>query len=140
MLTKSEVIAMLSIPANVEIAVTALQAQQTADEASAGITRYQNGRGWNAREAAFGKSLALWIKSGRHLTSAQLAAATKMCKGHAGQLAEIGTFENRTSILGIEDRFYKPIHDEDVTYEFTPLGPKGMTALVMDFDPFCHNC
>ena len=143
MRTKASIIDILETnPKAVEHAVTALQAQQTADEQSNGTTVHSNGRGWNAREASFAGSLAKWIASGRHLTRLQLNAARKMCIGHAGQLATLGTFPIApSSILGIEERFYRPLDRFQVEREVATSRDQaaGMHALIADFDPFYNR-
>lgn len=63
--TYSKLVALLEgNNAALERAILAIEARQTPDERGAGITRHENGRGWNQRDASFGGSLAQWIEKG----------------------------------------------------------------------------
>ena len=133
---KWQVIAVLNRSAlSVEHAVTALQAEQTADERRSGATVHRNGRGWNAREAYFGKSLADRLAKGLHLTPAQLACARKMCIGHATQLANLGTFDLIVK-LGIAEGYYRPIRVGEVEHVECFNAPWALKNLIADYDPF----
>lgn len=85
-----------------ERAILTINARQTEDERAGGVTRYENGRGWNARDAAFGGSLADWIRRGvaprseggfgkahgRCLTPKQREGALRMIRKYWRQLLE----------------------------------------------------
>jgi hypothetical protein len=63
--TYSRLIALLeSNRAALERAILTLNARQTADERATLVSRHENGRGWNQRDASFGGSLAEWIERG----------------------------------------------------------------------------
>jgi hypothetical protein len=147
-MNKSEVIALL-MRSNVavETAMLALQACQTADEQRSATTKESNGMGWNAREASFAQSLCTQIERstcpvGRRLSARQVECARKMCKGHAGQLVKLGTFLAKpSSVLGIEDRFFRPIHNNDYQLvradtQYATHGVQAMQWCIQDFDPF----
>jgi hypothetical protein len=97
--------------AAVERAVLVLQARQTADEQH-GVTKHENGRGWSAYDAKFGRDMFDWImlgttpsdqtytgannvarrgygkRLGTTLLPNQLKAVRKMVAKYVGQLLE----------------------------------------------------
>lgn len=88
--------------AALEKAILTINARQTPDERGALVTKYENGRGWNARDAQFGGSLAEWIergmaprseggfgkKLGTCLTPNQRGGALRMVRKYWRQLLE----------------------------------------------------
>lgn len=91
-----------------ERAILAIQARQTSDEQAEGITRYQNGMGWNGRDASKGGSLAQWItngttprpkgygkKIGSTLTRGQRIMALRMIRKYTAQLLAVAEANGR---------------------------------------------
>ncbi len=79
-MTKDQVFALLSRNERaIELALLGLLARQTPGEQITGHTSELNGRGFNRDDGPFGTSLAMWVKSGKRLTSRQRAAAVKLC-------------------------------------------------------------
>lgn len=92
-----------------ERAVLAIQARQTADEQQQGVTRYQNGMGWNGRDASKGGSLAQWINNGvkprseggygkrigTTLTAGQRVLALRMIRKYTAQLLAVAEAQGR---------------------------------------------
>jgi len=110
--TRESILALLETDQRaVERAVLVMQARQTADE-QVGVTRHDNGRGWNAYDAAFGREMYDWIMLGTTprdkthtngkgearrgygkalgttLLPKQAAAVRKMLSKYVGQLLE----------------------------------------------------
>ena len=75
----------------VEAALLGLLARQTVGEQRTSSTIESNGRGFNTNHAEFGTSLAMWVKSGRRLTSRQLAAARPIVCYYWRQVAEMSS-------------------------------------------------
>jgi len=85
-----------------EKAILTIEARQTPDEHVSQQTTHQNGRGWSARDAEFGGSLATWItrgvestdqggygrQLGQCLTPRQKDGALKMVRKYWRQLLE----------------------------------------------------
>ena len=80
-----------------EKAILTINARQTADERATLATRHENGRGWSARDASFGGSLAQWIERGRSefgrapghsLSRAQKEGGRRMVRKYWRQLLE----------------------------------------------------
>lgn len=69
-------------------ALVVLQDRQTLDEQTGATTRHSNGVGWSRADARFGTSLAVQVRSGRHLSSKQLGAARKLLAKYVGQLVD----------------------------------------------------
>jgi hypothetical protein len=85
--TRDEINALLlANPLAVERAITRLFQFQTADEQSAGGTRWSNGQGFSAPHARMGTYYARWILSGRRLSGPHLERATKIAVRHSQQL------------------------------------------------------
>jgi hypothetical protein len=79
-------------------ALICLYNRQTADEQESEDTRHLNGRGFNARDAAFGSSLAQQCinpdpRYRNPLSPNQLASARRMLNKYAGQLARVANGE-----------------------------------------------
>ncbi len=86
-LTKEEILSNIQNKASwTEHAVVALWKEQTEGERSAQETKERNGRGYNARDAAFMSSLAEQINARRGLSVKQLACARKNLVKYVGQL------------------------------------------------------
>lgn len=113
MATREMIVALLaSSQVAVERAIIVLQGRQTADEQVAGTTKHQNGRGWNAFDAAYMTEMFDWIKVGTTpkgqtyttsrgqskrgygkelgttLTAGQLTACRRVLGKYVGQLLE----------------------------------------------------
>ncbi len=67
----------------------AIYKHQTEDEKSSGITKHDNGIGFNGVDANFMTNLALFYKSYGFLTQKQLAHCRKKMKKYAKQLSNI---------------------------------------------------
>lgn len=102
--SKEEILPMLeSNNKAVYRALEVLLERQTADERQSENTVHSNGRGFNARDAKFGTDLANRVihwRSGKStylypLTAYQLAAARRMLRKYAGQLARVANGEER---------------------------------------------
>ena len=63
--------------------------RQTDDEQSSGDTKYLNSVGYNGRDAGFAASLIRQWRWNGHWSDKQVAAARRMLKKYAGQLADI---------------------------------------------------
>jgi hypothetical protein len=72
-----------------ERAILRIDERQTADERSAGETRYSNGIGWSGSDAAVGTYMANYIRSGRTLSGAWRGRAMTLAFKYRGQLADI---------------------------------------------------
>lgn len=70
----------------VEVALTRLLARQTSDERYSHTTVHANSRGFNARDAEFGTSLAEWINKGYSLSSRQMVYGRRMVMKYWRQL------------------------------------------------------
>jgi hypothetical protein len=85
----------------VERALLALHARQDDDEQALGVTKKDNGRGFNKMDASFLTSLAEWAArnkdgypDGYRLSPKQKAAARRRLSKYAGQLVEIAHERN----------------------------------------------
>ena len=72
-----------------ERGIVALYERQTKTEQSSGVTKEENGVGFNKVDAAFLSSLAEKIQQGWQLSEKQLFIARKKMKKYSGQLARI---------------------------------------------------
>jgi SNF2 family DNA or RNA helicase len=74
----------------IQQALLAMYRRQTLDEQGDHKTTYQNTRGFNGVDAAFGTSLAEQVMKGKGLSDRQYRAAEKMLKKYRKQLKEDG--------------------------------------------------
>jgi len=87
--TRTDIDDMLRTRADaVERAMVVLYNRQTADEQSAGGTKYSNGRGFAAYAAFKGTYYAQWVLKGRRLSRHHLDNARKIALKHSRQLVE----------------------------------------------------
>lgn len=68
-------------------ALQLLYSQQTAEEKEYQLTEEQNGRGFNATDAAFCSSLAEQNKAGKELTFKQMEALRKILPKYSKQIS-----------------------------------------------------
>ena len=73
--------------------IMAIYNKQTADEQAVETTKYNNGVGFNGRDAKFMSSLAKSYQKYNRLTGRQIAAARKVLKKYCGQLTKIANGE-----------------------------------------------
>lgn len=77
----------------VERAILAIFRNQTDDEKSARVTKYQNGRGFTAAHAKLGSYYARWLAAGNKFSGTHKAKARKMALRYVRQLCEISNGE-----------------------------------------------
>lgn len=75
---------------------------QTAEEQQAGVTREDNGMGFNGTDAEFLTSLVVFHKEAGFLTPGQIAICRKKMLKYAGQLARIANTDETLRANGRE--------------------------------------
>ena len=141
MASKATVAMWLVSVGNVERGLLHLFSLQTSDEQASTLTSHLNDKGFSQRTVKSGSYMARYVKGssrpeGQRLSGQWIAKGREVCLHHWRQMGSLMVLPTK---MGIEERFFRPISREEVVSENTPLGQKGMKALISDFDPFCHN-
>jgi len=138
MASKVSVAMWLGSVSNVERGLLHLLSLQTSDEQASSTTSHLNEKGFSMRTVKQGSYMAQYVKrssrpEGYRLTGNFIAKGREVCLHHWRQMGSLLTLPTK---MGIEERFFRPIDPRDLISEVTPLGPKGMAALISDFDLF----
>lgn len=148
MASKATVAMWLVSTVNVERGLLHLFSLQTSDEQASTLTSHLNDKGFSQRTVKSGSYMARYVKGssrpeGQRLTGQWIAKGREVCLHHWRQMGSVMApttpiIPLLTTKMGIEERFFRPTDTRNMVSEVTPLGPKGMKALISDFNPFCR--